>query len=280
MLALVASAAHAFVPQAGTWVVTQEVNGKPGRGLAIDVQNGTLMFQMYAYENSGAPTFYLAVGPLVDNQVTTEMHSYQGGRYFGSGDRSGVDRGSAGNVSLRFVDGTHGFIRLPGEPEKAISRFNFGYPEVPDSLKGLWLFNTYSPTFGWQVDAPEFTTVLSATANGSGVVVSSDRLLSCEHIVRGELAGVVVCAKYRSAGSTTLQHVYAFKYSIHEGEGDWYPNNGQTPYGFYPQRMTTLDGHLTGLLRKSNEGPLSAEAQANIIEAMDQAILSLLHRNH
>lgn len=70
--------AHAYMPQAGTWVVTSELDGKPGRGLAIDVQNDTLLMQMYAYEASGEPTFYLAVGKMVDSSATAELTRYTG----------------------------------------------------------------------------------------------------------------------------------------------------------------------------------------------------------
>ena len=74
---------HAFAPQAGTWVVTSEVDGKPGRGFGIDVQNTTLVMQMYAYEASGQPTFYLAVGQVSDSRTTTPLTRYTGGRHFG-----------------------------------------------------------------------------------------------------------------------------------------------------------------------------------------------------
>lgn len=255
----------------------QELNGKPGRGLVVDVQNGVLSLQMYAYEQSGRPTFYLATGNLIDNRLTTELKHYEGGRYFGSGERTGVEKGSAGLVTVRFVDGMNGFITFPGEAEKPISRFNFGYAPVPESLKGIWFFNKYSPALGWQVDVPMLTTVLPATPTGSGVVLSSDRLFACEHIVRGELAGVVVCAKYISAGSSALQHVYLFKYSVHDGEGDWYPYNGSAPYGLYTRRIGT-EQQLTGLVRKAGEVPLSEETQAGIVQSMAQVVSFLLQQ--
>ena len=62
---------YAFTPQSGTWVINGELNGAPGRGLAIDVQENTLLMQMYAYERSGEPTFYMASGSLENNRVTT-----------------------------------------------------------------------------------------------------------------------------------------------------------------------------------------------------------------
>lgn len=134
--------ARAYEPQAGTWVVSSEVDGKPGRGLSVDVQNGTLALQMYAYENSGQPTFYLAVGTVADNRVTARLNRYTGGRYFGSPAQSGTEAGSPGNVTIRFTSGTTGFITFPNEPEKPISRFNFGYPQKPSSLAGIWTFTS------------------------------------------------------------------------------------------------------------------------------------------
>ena len=43
-------AARHFTPQAGTWVISEELNGKPGRGLAIDVQGNTF-FMAQAQKN-------------------------------------------------------------------------------------------------------------------------------------------------------------------------------------------------------------------------------------
>ena len=47
-------AARDFTPQAGTWVIDAELDGKPGRGLAIDVQGNTVVLQVYGYEANGA----------------------------------------------------------------------------------------------------------------------------------------------------------------------------------------------------------------------------------
>jgi hypothetical protein len=43
-------AARDFTPQTGSWVVSSELNGKPGRGLAIDVQGNTFFMQVFGYE--------------------------------------------------------------------------------------------------------------------------------------------------------------------------------------------------------------------------------------
>jgi hypothetical protein len=247
-----ASLANAYMPQAGTWVVTSELDGKPGRGLAIDVQNDTLLMQMYAYEASGKATFYLAVGTLTDSRTTTTLTTYTGGRHFGSGAQSGVATGSPGNVSIRFTSGTTGFITFPNEPEKAISRFNFGYPFQPSSLKGFWVFNSIGSE-GAQTDVVELTTVASATSTGNGLTVSRDGLFGCEHQTSGNLAGSVLCVKVNSAG--TLLRAYALQYSVNEGEGYSQRSSTSTQQMLLVRRLTTAQGIGTGILWKSEGAP-------------------------
>lgn len=247
---LSAAWAHAFAPQAGTWVVSSEVDGKPGRGMAVDVQNGTLLLQMYAYESSGQPTFYLAVGSVVDNKVTAPLTRYTGGRYLGSGALSGTAAGSPGNVTVRFTSGTTGYITFPNEPEKAIARFNFGYPAAPSSLKGLWSLTSLGSE-GFLGDAVNLTTTGSATSTGNGLVISSDGLFGCEHQVSGNLAGLVLCVKVSSQGQ--LLRGYAFVYSVNEGEGySQYQGTGSQQMLFI-RRLTTAQGAGTGLAYKSDE---------------------------
>ncbi|KRB30396.1 hypothetical protein [Acidovorax sp. Root70] len=242
---------HAFSPQAGTWVVTSEVDGKPGRGFGIDVQNTTLVMQMYAYENSGQSTFYLVVGDVVDNKVTAPLTKYTGGRYFGSGARSGAAAGSPGNVSIRFTSGTTGFITFPNEGEVAISRFNFGYPFAPSSLKGIWNFTSMG-SLGLTTEAVNLTVSGSSTSTGNGVVASSDGLFGCEHQVSGSMAGTVLCAKINAQGQ--LQRGYWFAYSVNEGEGRMLNSSAAlTDQLVSIRRLTTPSGIGTGIVFKDSE---------------------------
>ncbi|MEG0973188.1 MAG: hypothetical protein RSD57_00735 [Comamonas sp.] len=118
-----AHAARDFTPQAGTWVVSSELDGKPGRGLAIDVQGNTFFMQVFAYDDKGVPTFYSAIGTMEGGAVTAPLVRYAGGRSFGSEPRSAGFDSSPGNVVVRFGDGLHGVVQFPGEPELAIERF-------------------------------------------------------------------------------------------------------------------------------------------------------------
>lgn len=241
---------HAFAPQAGTWVVTSEVDGKPGRGFGIDVQNTTLVMQMYAYESTGASTFYLAVGDVVDNKVNTALTKYTGGRSFGSGARSGVSAGSPGNVNIRFTSGTTGFITFPNEAEVAIGRFNFGYGAVSESLRGFWTFNSIGSE-GLQSDLVQLTKNQGATANGNGLLSDANGLFGCEHQVRGTLAGNVMCVKINQSGQ--LLRSYLFVYSVNEGEGYSQISSTSTQQMLQIRRLTTPAGVGTGLVYKDSE---------------------------
>ena len=49
----------------------------------------------------------MATGHLGDNNIVdARLGRYEGGRYLGSGPQSGVERGSPGNVRIRFISGT------------------------------------------------------------------------------------------------------------------------------------------------------------------------------
>lgn len=258
-----ASLAQAFAPQSGTWVVTSEVDGRPGRGFGIDVQNATMVMQMYAYESSGQSTFYLAVGEVVDNNVTASLNKYNGGRYFGSGARSGTDAGSAGNVSIRFTSGITGFIKFPNENEIAISRFNFGYGAVPESLRGFWTLNSIGSE-GLQSDLVELTKNLGATANGNGLMANVGETFGCEHQVRGTLAGNVLCVKVNASGQ--LLRSYVLIYSVNEGEGYSQASANSTQQSLQVRRITTPKGVGTGLFYKDAEQSAGSSALQQQVE--------------
>ena len=125
--ALLASAgAHAardFTPQAGTWIVSSELDGKPGRGLAIDVQGNTFFMQVFGYEKNGEATFYTATGTMDGDSVTAPLMRYTGGRSFGGSARDAVEDQSLGNVTMSFSNGLKGTVQFPGEPAADIERF-------------------------------------------------------------------------------------------------------------------------------------------------------------
>lgn len=244
-----AGMASAFQPQSGTWAVTSELNGKPGRGLAMDVQNGYLVMQMYAYEGDGRASFYLTSGAIDSNNAYYgPLTRYKNGRFFGSGPRTGEEDVVAGNVRIRFTTGTTGFITFPGESEVAISRFNFGYAAVPASLKGIWTLTSMGSE-GLLADAVELTRQTPASTGGNGVMETPNGLFGCEHQTRGSLAGGVLCVKINSSG--TLQRAYYFLYSVDSGEGYSSRAGTGTEQMMFVQRVTTPAGVGTGIVYKS-----------------------------
>jgi hypothetical protein len=241
--------AHAFMPSNGTWVVTSELNGKPGRGLALDAQNGTLVMQMYAYEPSGQPSFYMTSGALTNNRFSAPLMRYTGGRYLGSGPLSGTEDRNMGQVSMRFTSGVSGFITLPGEREVAISRFNFGYPAVASSLRGIWTMTSIGSE-GLQTLGVELTRQTSATSNGNGLMTSGDSLFGCEHQVRGALAGETLCVWINSSGQ--ILRSYRFIYSVNDGEGTSSTNGNRPNQRLVIKRLTTPQDVGTGIVYENS----------------------------
>lgn len=264
LIFLFSSATHAFMPQSGTWVVSSELDGRPGRGIALDVQNNIFVLQIYAYESSGQPTFYMASGTLSNNAGTGDLQRFKGGRYLGSAPMSGTLDKVLGKVRLRFTSGLSGFIQLPGEGEVAISRFNFGYAAVPASLMGFWSFSSLG-TLGLNADLAVLSVQGRATDNGSGVMMNSDGSFACEHQVRGAFAGMVFCVRINY--SKKLQAVYRFVYSVNEGEG--YSNIlDSVDQLMWIRRLTTPGDVGTGIIERQeshvspdNEAVLAAYIQ-------------------
>lgn len=123
-------AANTIAPQNGNWIISEELGGKPGRGMGIDVQDGVFLMQLYNYNKDGSATFHMATGAVVDNKVDLPLKKYKGGPYFGSGRRDGVEAEDAGNVKIEFTSRTTAIIQLPGEEPKQMQRFNYeGTPE-------------------------------------------------------------------------------------------------------------------------------------------------------
>lgn len=239
-----ANLSYAFMPQSGAWSINSESNGKPGRGLVIDAQNGIVAVQMYAYEPNGQPTFFLGVGELKNNIVTVTLNRYSGGRSFGSSPRDAVEAGSPGSVKIRFTSGTAGYVTLPNEEELSISRLNFGYPFEAASLKGIWTMTSMGSD-GLLSDAVLLSVQGERTKNGNGVVFTYDGLFGCEHQINGELAGSVVCAKINSSG--LLQRGYFFVYSVNDGEGFSFDQYSLSEQLLSVKRLTTDKGVGTGI---------------------------------
>lgn len=231
------SSAWAFMPQAGTWIVSSENTGQPGRGFGLDVQNNTLVMQMYGYEANGAPTFYLSAGTISNNTYTGQLNQYAGGQSFGSAQHAGRETGSAGTVTMRFVSGTKGFITFPGEAEKEIERFTFAYPETPESLLGSWGIITADPATG------EPGMMMGAlTRVVDGAAYSANNAMACRYT--GVSKGEVWCA-FQTNGTITFNA--KFTLSVNDGEGWGGKGASGNTWPINARRLTTPGGQPVGI---------------------------------
>jgi len=181
-------------PMAGTWLINEEFNGKPGRGFQIDVQNDIVVMYFYGYETNGQSSYWLAAGKLPDgsDELTADLGEYEGGMSFGDPIKNALYRGARGKVTIRFYSINRGEICLPNEVCKEISAFNFGYENNSASaLLGTWrIFFEDSKTdenLGLYVNFHEVvaTTKPGASDRAVGKLQSSD---CC-----GDLPGQVFC---------------------------------------------------------------------------------------
>ena len=253
-----AGSALAFMPQAGIWSISPERNGQPGRGFNLDVQNSTLVMQMYGYEKSGAPTFYLSAGQIADNTYSGQLFQYAGGRYMGGPAQSAHETGSAGTVKMRFVSGIKGYITFPGEEEKEIVRYTFAYEETPQSLLGRWAMlagNTstgaYTATFG-DLDRISGQTVYSA-----------NETMACRYT--GATTGEVACVQ-----SLTGQIILAARFllSVNDGDGHAGVDVNSIIHPFTARRLINSVGTGTGISVKSSPA-LPSEATRLLDDALD-----------
>lgn len=272
-------AAQAFMPQAGMWMVKSERNGQPGRGFGLDVQNDTLVLSVYAYDQNGNSTFYLSAGKYASDRYVGELNKYRGGRYFGSGDRVGKEDGSAGQVSMRFVSGTKGYITFPGEPEKEIARFDFGYNNSQQHLRGVWMLSAVNRNSSSrdQIDYFGLEDAVQGTSYGAGAMVSRDRTYWCENLVRGPNAGYVMCVKFNS--NDDIQRVNYFEVSVNDGEGVAGGATGALDDVLYVKRVTNPSGDFIGLSYKDAPVTETEEVSAAKRQAMEQAALLPVDRS-
>lgn len=124
---LAATSAYAALPDPGMWVIGDELNGKPGRGLQIDRQGGkTVIVSYFGYRPDGSALFLQASGPIQDNEnFVGDLVEYKNGRALSGAARDGEFAQSHGQIAISFDTNTSGLVTLPGESTQALNRFQF-----------------------------------------------------------------------------------------------------------------------------------------------------------
>ncbi|PYE74861.1 hypothetical protein DFQ15_1232 [Xylophilus ampelinus] len=234
------------MPAPGLWGISAELNGSPGRGFQIEVENEVAVLSYYGYRADGSSVFYSAVGPIKDNRFSAPLMEYRGGTPLGAGFRNGTEAGSPGTVTLDFRTGKSGTITLPGESPKAVVKFSFGYPPTPEGLFGTYLLTYVGPNFV-NSDFYSLTRALgSGTSTGSGIAVNPAGNFGCENQTSGALAGSILCVE---ANNSPNDDYYSFKMSGDRGAGvgTWQAVQQTASYSLFVTRTHTRTGRPTGI---------------------------------
>ncbi|MEO6422868.1 MAG: hypothetical protein ABIR84_09375 [Candidatus Nitrotoga sp.] len=270
-LLLISSSAWSFMPAAGMWGIDSEDNGKPGRGFQIEAENGIIVFTYFGYRPDGSSTFNYASGPIVNNTFTASLLNLQGGTSLGGVHQDAAVIDPAGTVTINFTSGKHGFISLPGEPQRAISKRLFGYADGPDGLLGTWLFTMVIEQTPFSEVRNLSVNVGKSTADGNGIVTTPSSNFACELQISGVLAGMVTCFNYPQVEGAQS---YLLKVSGDKGYGlalfQISSTSLSVPQSGYGSRLTTKNGIKTGL-NDGTEATLFVKSKLSPSLVPDQA---------
>lgn len=130
-------AAHAIAPEDGIW----HNPAQSGRGWVITTQNDLMVVATYTYAPSGPPTWYLSVGQYDDatKRFSGQLDGTTGGQCIGCPYRAPTSTGSAGAISIQFIDNERATLTQAGE-QVPIEKFYYAYPAKNDRLYGTWAY--------------------------------------------------------------------------------------------------------------------------------------------
>ncbi len=266
---LVSQSASAFttMPQDGIWGIDSERSLAVGRAFVLETAGPVTAVTFYNYNAAGGPTFYVGGGPLsVTNTVAVNFLEPRGGTCLGCVGTSGSLLSSPGAALFEFTSSTTGFVTLPRETRKAISKANLGFADAPSGLIGGWAF-TYltGPTSLALADYAQLTTVIPGTASGSGLVVNSTASIGCELQVSGSLAGYVFCIKALTSGGADKQMLV--KWYGHHMDGVWQSPSSTTNNVFTARRIFAGSDQY-GVKREAvTVSPAAAAALREVMQA-------------
>ena len=268
---VVSQCATAFttMPQDGIWGVDSETTLAVGRAFVLETAGPVTVVTFYNYNAAGAPTFYVGGGLLsTTNTVAVNFSEPRGGTCLGCVATSGSLLSSPGAALFEFTSSTTGFVTLPREARKAISKANLGFAAAPNGLIGGWAF-TYltGPTSQALADYAQLTTVSPGTSSGSGIVSNSTNTIGCELQVSGTLAGYVFCIKALTSGGVDKQML--MKWFGHHMDGVWQSATSTTNNVFTARRIFGGSDQY-GLKREAVM--VSPATAAALREAMQTAI--------
>lgn len=248
--------ACAFTPVGGLWGFTEELNGKPGRGFQLVVENDVLVFYYYGYDSDGRSNYLFASGSMTANTFSGQLLSCKGGTVMGAPYQQANCVNGPGTVRLTFQSGEKGTITLPGEAAKPINRFNFGYADGPDAMLGEFMFAYKATTFN-KVDFYTLTVKTGFVTKvgdriGTGMVANSNYTFGCEYFPNSTLyRSVYLCVE--SNNNSANDDNYRFRMVGDRGSGtaSWRGNTGSSAYPLQVLRLATTKGVRTAPYNES-----------------------------
>jgi len=270
LLMAIAGSATAFQPRSGVWANLNE----SGSGYTIEIQEGVLVITIYSYQSGGAPQWYLASGPMTNDQhnFTGTLDKYVGGQciscvYAGRPSLAGND----GTLSILFLSETSATLTLPGGRTTTIQSFNFGIGDPPTGLLGEWVF-FYDVGTTTVANRFDFTSVLPPSSpEGSGIAADLARVAGCELQISGEVAGMVVCAVANASG-TKLLYVYAFRFGLDQTyDGLWISGDGMTSHSMKGFKVGSKAGSVN---KRVAAAPVVSTAEAGVADAAVRAAMA------
>jgi len=178
--------AHSVQPESGWWWYQSE----PGRGFSIEVQNNTLFFAGYLYDNAGNPVWYVSAGAYAQSFSTfnAPLLSFTGGQCLTCAFRPNAPGPSPGNLQLTFISPVAGTLTWPGG-SIPITRFLYGTTNDHKRLAGRWVY----------------TSVISTLASADWVNFDSTIVSNGNNFVAGTIQGNrVVVGGYLSGSYSVL----------------------------------------------------------------------------
>jgi hypothetical protein len=110
-----------ITPENGMWWNPAE----SGTGYQLDVQHGVLVMTLYSYTAAGAPIWYIATGPIINNGFNAPLQKYANGQCISCAYVAPIVNGNDGAVSILFTSPTTGAMILPNGRVFNIVRMTF-----------------------------------------------------------------------------------------------------------------------------------------------------------
>ncbi len=134
-----ASASNFIEPEPGWWYNSSE----PGYGFDIEQQSDQLLVGIFAYDQSGNPTWYTASGHYdnVHGIFSGQAQQWGNGPCLGCNYVPPSVASSPATVTITFIDRSHATVSWNGK-SFPITRFSQGWPDQPSKLLGGWNITT------------------------------------------------------------------------------------------------------------------------------------------